>query len=265
MTKEQFTNKLQNWLDQPKEQRNLEEGALLVLQLTNNKIMYRNISRNIASHADYIEFIIKRYLSYRLQNITHEQVEVMQRQVDNIVQVRNIDKPSTAQQTDGKKQSVKSEWKAGKRADHDSLPPEIQALYVENASIMQRMRELHMKLRSLSGAEATCPDSDRYPFLKEIIALDKKYHANWKAYDGYEVQNAPDSSTTSSVEDALSSAASDSRMEQKNIQRQINLTKGRYKKNPTDSLKEKLASLYNQLASPTNKLTTELKELGVID
>ena len=79
MTKEQFTSKLQSWLDQPKEQRDLEEGALLLLQLTNNKIMYRNITRNIASHADYIEFMIKRYLNYRLQNITHEQVELMQK------------------------------------------------------------------------------------------------------------------------------------------------------------------------------------------
>ena len=60
MTKEQITSKLQSWRDQPKEQRDLEEGALLLLQLTNNKIMYRNITRNIASHADYIEFMIKR-------------------------------------------------------------------------------------------------------------------------------------------------------------------------------------------------------------
>ena len=81
MTKEQFNAKLQAWLDTPKEQRNLEEGALLLLQLTNNKIMYRNISRNIASHADYIEFMLKRYLNYRLQSITHEQVEWMQKKV----------------------------------------------------------------------------------------------------------------------------------------------------------------------------------------
>ena len=198
MTKEQFTAKMQSWLDKPKEQRDLEEGALLLLQLTNNKIMYRNISRNLASHADYIEFMLKRYLNYRLQSITHEEVRQMQTKVDLIATEHNLQ--STARQSGDKSpssdfragkiranesgderaqsQPSAAEFRAGKRADHDTLPSEIQALYVENASIMQRMRELHLKLRTLSGAEATCPDSDRYPFLKEIIALDKKYHAN---------------------------------------------------------------------------------------
>ena len=171
MTKEQFTSKLQFWLDQPKEQRDLEEGALLLLQLTNNKIMYRNITRNIASHADYIEFMIKRYLNYRLQNITHEQVELMQKKVDLISATHSLE--STEQQSGDKSPSPSSDWKSGKRADHDTLPSEIQALYVENASIMKRMRELHLKLRTLSGAEATCPDSDRYPFLKEDYHLGK--------------------------------------------------------------------------------------------
>ena len=256
MTKEQFTAKMQSWLDKPKEQRDLEEGALLLLQLTNNKIMYRNITRNIASHADYIEFMIKRYLNYRLQNITHEQVQSMQSKVDMIATEHNLQ--STAQQSGDKSPSSPSERKLGKRADHDTLPSEIQALYVENASIMKRMRELHLKLRTLSGAEATCPDSDRYPFLKEIITLDKQYHNNWKLYDSYSVSAEADTSSSS----AKSAIIDDSRQQQKNIQRQINLNKGRYKKNPSEGLKEKLISLYSQLASPTYTLTEELKSLG---
>ena len=254
MTKEQFTAKMQSWLDKPKEQRDLEEGALLLLQLTNNKIMYRNISRNLASHADYIEFMLKRYLNYRLQSITHEEVKQMQTRVDLIATEHNLQ--STARQSGDK--SPSSEFRAGKRADHDTLPSEIQALYVENASIMQRMRELHLKLRTLSGAEATCPDSDRYPFLKEIITLDKQYHNNWKLYDSYSVSAEADTSSSS----AKSAIIDDSRQQQKNIQRQINLNKGRYKKNPSEGLKEKLISLYSQLASPTYTLTEELKSLG---
>ena len=77
------------------------------------------------------------------------------------------------------------EHKTGKRIDHDSLPDEIKAKYVENLSILQRMRELHLKLRSLSLDTAPCPDSERYPFLKELIELDKKMHANWEEYDHY--------------------------------------------------------------------------------
>ena len=73
----------------------------------------------------------------------------------------------------------------GKRPDHDSLPDEIKAKFVENLSLLQRMRELHLKLRTLSTEDSPCPDSERYPFLKELITLDKKLHANWEAYDRY--------------------------------------------------------------------------------
>ena len=111
MNKEQFTAKMQSWLDKPKEQRDLEEGALLLLQLTNNKIMYRNISRNLASHADYIEFMLKRYLSYRLQSITHDEVKQMQTRVDLIATEHNLQ--STARQSGDK--SPLSEFRAGKR------------------------------------------------------------------------------------------------------------------------------------------------------
>ena len=82
------------------------------------------------------------------------------------------------------------EHKTGKRDDHDSLPDEIKAKYVENLSILQRMRELHLKLRSLSLDTVPCPDSERYPFLKELIDLDKKMHANWEEYDHF-VASAP--------------------------------------------------------------------------
>ncbi|MEE0978274.1 MAG: hypothetical protein UH625_02590, partial [Muribaculaceae bacterium] len=48
------------------------------------------------------------------------------------------------------------------------------------------------RLRSLSLENSTCPDSERYPFLKELISLDKKLHANWEAYDHFVL---PDPST----------------------------------------------------------------------
>ena len=47
------------------------------------------------------------------------------------------------------------------------------------------MREVHLKLRSLSTEYSTCPDSERYPFLKELIELEKRLHSNWEQYDHY--------------------------------------------------------------------------------
>ncbi len=54
------------------------------------------------------------------------------------------------------------------------------------------------------------------------------------------------------------------RLEQKNILRQINLAKGRYKKNPSEKLKDSILSLYQQLTAPSDALTADLKQLGIL-
>lgn len=174
---QRFTAHLQEWMDTPDERKDWDEGAILLLQLSGNKIMYRNISINPKGKAEFIKGQLQKYLNFRLQQLTHEQVEEMQRKVEVIVQ--KVVKPAES--------SEFADFKAGKRADHDSLPEEIQALYAENLDLVRRMRETHMKLRSLSLADATCPDSERYPFLKALIEYDKKLHENWDVYDHYVV------------------------------------------------------------------------------
>lgn len=381
-----LTEKIQSWLDTPEDNRDYDLGALYLLQLSNNQIMYRNISRNAKKHAQFIEHQINKYMKFRVATLTHEQVTEMQKKVDMIISLRHLDKEETGSKEPAKtivptntevsslqnnpastngvgfdeacggtanSQQENKQFKAGKRLDHDSLPVEIQALYIENGNIIHKMRELHLQLRQLSKENATCPDSERYPFLKELIALDKTYHKNWQIYDSWTPQAAnsaaqstvntvaapantaassanteqssatiaalatteaePSNAESSSATEAAStqteaapstiganpatpdsapntseptpaqatteqsqSAATaqaaapqslntDERQNQKNIYRQINLTKGRYKKNPSDALKEQLAALYSQLASPTETLTLELKTLHVIE
>ena len=171
-----FTDKLQAWLNQSREERDWDEGALMLLQLTGNKIMYRNLSVNPEGKANFIEGKLQQYLEFRLAELTHEQVKEMQHTVEEIV------KEHTEFKSDD---NEAKNFKAGKRADHDALPEEIQALYVENLDLVHRMRELHLKLRTMSTTDSTCADSDRYPFLKEFIKLDKKLHDNWNVYDHF--------------------------------------------------------------------------------
>jgi len=272
----QFTLKLQEWMATPAEKRDYEQGALFLLQLTNNKILYRNISRDPKRHADFIEFKINRYLQYRLQDLTHEEVQDMQRKVDSIAVEHALDKAPAATSEQGDTPSTEAEqFRAGKRADHDTLPAEIQALFVENADIMRKMRELHLQLRNLSTANSTCPDSDRYPFLKELIELDKRYHRNWQAYDNFKPEQTESSATASLGQGGVATTSlpsaqaevvinEEARQLQKNILRQINLAKGRYKKQPSEKLKASIADLYGQLTAPSDALSTELKELGII-
>ena len=208
----QFTAKLQEFLNTPDAKKDWAEGAVMLLQLSGNQIMYRNISMNPKGKAEFIKGQLQKYLNFRLQQLTHDEVEEMQKQVDTIVKSvikPNVPVDSSQGQGAGKSEEF-AEFKAGKRADHELLPDEIKALYAENLDIVHRMRELHLKLRSLSLENATCPDSERYPFLKEIIALDKKLHENWDAYDHYVVgQDIPAGSTSTSEaeEDAPEDAA----------------------------------------------------------
>lgn len=173
-----FTELIKQWLETPSNQRDYSVGALYLLKLSGNQIMYRNIVAQLDRRHDFVDYQIQKYYNFRVQALTHAQVEEMQQQVDVIV----AEHISLAVNAD--------EHKTGKRDDHDSLPDEIKAKYVENLSILQRMRELHLKLRSLSLDTAPCPDSERYPFLKELINLDKKMHANWEEYDHF-VATAP--------------------------------------------------------------------------
>ena len=168
-----FTELIKQWLETPSNQRDYSVGALYLLKLSGNQIMYRNIVAQLDRRHEFVDYQIQKYYNFRVQALTHAQVEEMQQKVDVIV-AEHISLAANA-----------DEHKTGKRIDHDSLPDEIKVKYVENLSILQRMRELHLKLRSLSLDTAPCPDSERYPFLKELIELDKKMHANWEEYDHY--------------------------------------------------------------------------------
>lgn len=178
-----FTELIKQWLETPSNQRDYSVGALYLLKLSGNQIMYRNIVAQLDRRHDFVDYQIQKYYNFRVQALTHAQVEEMQQQVDVIV-AEHISLAANA-----------DEHKTGKRIDHDSLPDEIKAKYVENLSILQRMRELHLKLRSLSLDTAPCPDSERYPFLKELIELDKKMHTNWEEYDHF-VASAPSAKAT---------------------------------------------------------------------
>ena len=192
MMDNKFTELIKQWLETPSNQRDYSVGALYLLKLSGNQIMYRNIVAQLDRRHDFVDYQIQKYYNCRVQAVTHAQVEEMQQKVDANV-AEHISLAANA-----------DEHKTGMRIDHDSLPDEIKAKYVENLSILQRMRELHLKLRSLSLDTAPCPDSERYPFLKELIDLDKKMHANWEEYDHF-VATAPSAKAAASSTKSLGS------------------------------------------------------------
>lgn len=206
----ELTKKMRAWLETPEEQRDLEEGALLVLQLSNNRIMYQGFMRNLKRSAKMIAYQLQKYYNFRVKDLTHQEVVEMTAEVKKIAEKDNLQAIPTSSENESKADGdnpspeLVAAIRKGRRVDHDALPEDIQALYIENLHIIQRMRNLHAKLELLSVEHATCPDSERYPFLKELIALDKQYHDNWNTYDHYVPSGAPAPVEVKSDEEAAS-------------------------------------------------------------
>lgn len=194
-----FTEQIRQWLETPESERDYTVGALYLLKLSGNQIMYKNIITQIDRRHDLVEYQLQKYYNFRVQALTHAQVEEMAAQVQTIADEHHL--------TDDASTVPEDERRLGKREDHDSLPDEIKAKYVENLSLLQRMRELHLRLRSLSLDNAPCPDSERYPFLKELISLDKKLHSNWEEYDHF-IAPGPEAKPSRSAKAKRSAAGS---------------------------------------------------------
>lgn len=173
MFDEKITEQLKSFVHADESERNYEEAALLLLKVSGNKVEYKNNLANLDSKKQHIAKRLSQYLEFRLKALTREQVSQMSQKAEKIVK----EIPATEQR-----------YAIGKREDHDSLPDEIQACYKECHNIMKLQQQLHMKLRSLVLTDAPCPDSEVFPFVKEIIELDKKRLSNWKKYDNYKAK-----------------------------------------------------------------------------
>lgn len=179
-----FTERLGLWLKAAPDERDYTEGCTMFLQLTGRVVMYKNLLA--VRDMPRLETELQAKYDFRVRGLTHDQVSEMSAHVEKIAEHLELGDERKADACSLNARPSSLDFKRGKRPDHDTLPPEIQALYVENLSVLRRMREVHLRLRSLSLVDHPCPDSERYPFLKELIGLDKKYRGNWKAYDEYE-------------------------------------------------------------------------------
>lgn len=232
----ELTPKIQDWLNTDPDKRDIMAGAELLLRITRNRILYKNIMRNPTGKASLVEYQLRKILKQRLIDTTHEEVSAMMSKVDAIAGRYGFNR------------SERSPFQKGKRADHDQLPAEVQQLYIDNADIMRRMREAHTRLRMINSSNSTCPDSDRYPFAQALIEYDRKYRDNWNIYDHY-IKGSNLASAVKTV---------DPRTEQKNIAKSLNLMLGKYAKNPSESTAERIRSLYSRLDSPSDALRDKM-------
>lgn len=190
-----LTNELRQWLDTPRAERDVKQGASLLARLTRNRMLAWNFERAPQRFMPFAEYHLGKFLTVRIERKTHEDVERMTEEAERIIAADGA--PQTLPKSRKKAAEALErtpKFQKGRRADHDRLPEEIQALWKENLALVQKKRAIHAQLLVITkaagnGAKEYCPDGDRYPLVKEIIALDRKERENWKAYDQFKVES----------------------------------------------------------------------------
>jgi len=180
-----FTSQLQAYLSTPESERDIKAGATLLLQCNPNRYrtLYRTIMRNPARFSKKLEYELNKYLRMRLDGVTRQDARVLR---DTLMpQLRKVVEagPEVSADTDTAPSSHR-----GKRADHDKLPEEIQALYTANGDLYAKIKQIHNDCvhKQLAGAQAC----DLYELLKIGKELFDQYKSNWAQYDTYEIGGA---------------------------------------------------------------------------
>lgn len=165
-----FSKQIRDFLALPEDERDVMLGAQMLFRLNHNKFLFFQISRNPAKYKAKLFYELNKFLKYRLAHETQNDIEIKTAEVKETVQP-----------------IIEAKFK-GKREDHDLLPDEIKACYVENATLLSQMRVFHTKLRIKSNDKKYLP-CDRYDDLTCLLELRDKYLENWKKYDNAQVVN----------------------------------------------------------------------------
>lgn len=173
MLDDKLTQDIRLWLDSPQEQRSLELGAEMLLRLNRNRYMNAQIlrRRNFAK----LEYELNKHLRIRLEGLTTREVALMEQEaLPKIEESLAQGQPTISTDNDQPEGVFR-----GRRADHDTLPANLQALYERNGEIYFKMKQL---FETLKGMEDATP-CDRHELLGQLVAYDKEYRDNWNAYD----------------------------------------------------------------------------------
>lgn len=172
--KKEFNDRLRQWLDTPQDERDYAAGAMLLLQLDGNKVFYSNVMRDPAKFAEHITYKLQRHLKFRLSELTDRQVREMSNKAEEIFQTYFPDKES------------KKKFRAGLRPDHDSLPDNIRQLYEQAMANRRKISECHMQARRIQqDPSVKCKSSELFPWVSDIIRLDKLSRELFAQYDSY--------------------------------------------------------------------------------
>ena len=177
-----LTQEIQSYLALAPSDRDVAQGAMLLLRINRNRIIYAGALHAPRRYAPIIEAELKKHLRIRLDHQTREGIVSMEREVMPAAE-QSIQEGDPVISSDAARPQSASAPHRGLRPDHDRLPRDIQQIPEQNADVYFRMKKVYNTLLQMADA-APC---DRYEYLKTLKNLDDRYRAAWKKYDGYGV------------------------------------------------------------------------------
>ena len=200
MIDQKFTEDLSAWLSTPRDERDVVAGAELLMRITGNRQFYATaIVRPHVVH-DHVEYELKKHLAIRqeghnvetLRNLERELLAECAEEFGEEATAEPVEEQAGAEEGDAyavpREGPVVSSPKRGRRADHDALPAEIQALYDDNATRYEQMRKVYQQLLTMADAEPC----DRKEHIFQLDQLVKAWAAAWEAYDRYDATSVAD-------------------------------------------------------------------------
>lgn len=175
-----FTQEIADWLETPREERDVRKGAELLLRINGNRHIYQLAMIRPETAHDHVEADLKKFLRIRLDGHTMESVRQMDSElipkVQNIITTRQDESEDAPEETDDIAPAHR-----GKRSDHNELPEEIRAIYERGGELFEKIKQIFTELQQMENA----PACDRYEKLKVLKPLVKEYTDGWERYDNY--------------------------------------------------------------------------------
>lgn len=254
-----FTEKIRTWLNTPVNERSIEEGATMLLQLNRNRILHQNIIRRGVRMMPKLEYELKKHLRIRDDGKTLHEVVAMEKVIMPAVE-QLVTKPEAEH--------------AGKRADHDELPEEVQQLWNDNFERYVKIKALFEELKAMEKMQPC----DRYEKLKLLDEAEKAYRETLAVYDGFlkEFNSPKDAPTVLDNEVGVVSSVDPAELATQigNARKYISEGKGKLKKLIDEGNEAKAATLRDKIvervrtiqqagAPISDDTLAELSELGI--
>lgn len=196
-----FTQKIKQWFDSEHTDENIREGAMLLLQINNNRHLYQQIMLRPQRMLEHLKYELQKHYDYRIKGLSLDEVRKFDGEVTPLLQ-KAVDSTADADKlaadvaphlpfVDAENTysiDATAIIAKGKRADHDQLPDDIKEIWDANIQRWKRIKELFeaCKAYQLSCDRFEGLNAANEEFQKMLLTLKTEYYAYKQSMDQYD-------------------------------------------------------------------------------